>query len=103
MIAAGCTVALATDYNPGSSHIQSMPFILTLACCQLKMTAWEAIWAATRGGALSLGLAERVGGLRPGMDADLCLWPFATLEELPYTAGDNRPLAVLRQGRVVVS
>lgn len=99
IIEAGGLIALATDFNPGSSHIQSMPFILTLATCQLRMTAQEALWSATRGGALALGLDARVGGLRPGMAADFCLWPFTSLEELPYTAGDNRPLAVVRQGR----
>jgi len=98
MIRAGAVTALATDYNPGSSHIQSMPFILTLATCQLKMSAEEAAWAATRGGALSLGVADKVGGLAPGWQADLALWPFQRLEQLPYTVGDNRPLAVFHAG-----
>ncbi|MDP2361110.1 MAG: imidazolonepropionase [bacterium] len=101
IIAAGGRIALATDYNPGSSHIQSMPFILTLATCQLKMTAAEAIWSATMGGAVSLGRGDRLGCLRPGWTADLCLWPFSALEELPYTVGDNRPLRVVRQGVVL--
>ncbi|MFA7330942.1 MAG: imidazolonepropionase [Candidatus Delongbacteria bacterium] len=101
IIAAGGRIALATDFNPGSSHIQSMPFILTLATCQLKLTAREALWAATRGGALSLGQENRVGGLKPGYQADLALWPFENLEQLPYTAGDNRPTAVFRGGERV--
>jgi imidazolonepropionase len=78
-----------------------MPFILTLATCQLKMTAAEAIWSATMGGAVSLGRGDRLGCLRPGWTADLCLWPFSALEELPYTVGDNRPLRVVRQGVVL--
>jgi imidazolonepropionase len=98
IIEAGGRIALATDYNPGSSHVQSMPFILSLATCQLKMSAAEALWSATMGGALSLGLGARVGGLRPGWQADLALWPFESLEQLPYTLGDNRPLAVFRAG-----
>ncbi len=102
MIRAGAVTALATDYNPGSSHIQSMPFILTLATCQLKMSAEEAAWAATRGGALSLGVADKVGGLAPGWQADLALWPFERLEQLPYHVGDNRPLAVFKAGARVV-
>jgi imidazolonepropionase len=102
IIAAGGRIALCTDFNPGSSHIQSMPFILSLATCQLKMTAAEALWAATMGGALALGQGDRLGCLRPGWQADFCLWPFGAPEELPYTVGDNRPLRVVRRGRVVV-
>lgn len=101
IVEAGGRIALATDFNPGSSHIQSMPFILTLATCQLRLSAAEAIWAATMGGALSLGVSRRVGGLRPGWQADLALWPIERLEQLPYAVGDNRPLAVFRSaGRV---
>jgi len=101
IIAAGGRIALATDFNPGSSHIQSMPFILTLATCRLKMTASEALWSATMGGAQALGQGARVGCLRPGWQGDICLWPFATVEELPYHAGDNRPLRVVKRGRVI--
>jgi imidazolonepropionase len=101
ILAAGGRIALCSDYNPGSSHIQSMPFILSLATCRLKMSAEEAIWAATRGGALALGRDGELGQLAPGRAADLCLWPFRNLAQLPYTCGDNRPLLVFKEGRPV--
>lgn len=101
MIEAGGRLALCTDYNPGSSHIQSMPFILTLATCRMKLGAPEAIWAATRGGALSLGRGDEVGSLEPGWQADICLWPFASPAGLPYACGDNRPELVIKRGRPV--
>lgn len=101
IIAAGGRIALATDYNPGSSHIQSMPFILTLATCRLKMTAEEALWSATMGGAMALGQDRKVGCLRPGWQGDCCLWPFQSLDELAYHAGDNRPLRVVKRGRLL--
>jgi imidazolonepropionase len=101
IIEAGGHIALCTDYNPGSSHTQSMPFILSLATCRMKMTAREAIWAATAGGARALGLGHAEGSLERGAPADLALWPFAVPEELPYTLGDNRPLEVLVAGQTV--
>lgn len=101
ILEAGGRIALCTDYNPGSSHLQSMPFVLTLATCQLKMSAAEAIWAATRGGALALDRAGEIGSLEPGWRADLCLWPFESPAGLPYACGDNRPLLVLKDGRPV--
>ena len=102
MIREGAVLALATDFNPGSSHIQSMPLILTLATCRLRMSAAEAVWAATAGGARALGQTGQVGCLEPGARADLCLWPFKDLEELPYKAGDNRPDQVLIAGRALI-
>jgi imidazolonepropionase len=102
IIQAGGRIALATDFNPGSSHLQSMPFVLSLATCRLKMTAEEALWSATMGGAISLGQGSRVACLRPGWQADFCLWPFREVEELPYHAGDNRPLRVVKCGLPVV-
>lgn len=101
IIDAGGLIALCTDYNPGSSHIQSMPFILSLATCRMKMTAAESIWAATAGGARALGLGGGRGTLEPGAPADLALWPCSSLEELPYTVGDMRPLGVWVAGRLV--
>ncbi len=101
IIEAGGRIALCTDFNPGSSHIQSMPFILSLATCRLKMSAEEAVWAATAGGALALDAAGEIGCLEPGAAADLCLWPFQDLAQLPYTCGDNRPARVILGGEVL--
>ncbi len=74
MIEAGVPVALASDYNPGSSHIQSMSFILVLACLHLHMSIEEAMIASTWQGAVSLGLENQVGSIEIGKKADIIVW-----------------------------
>ncbi|MEO5589974.1 MAG: imidazolonepropionase, partial [Gemmatimonadaceae bacterium] len=87
---AGCAVALATDFNPGTSPTCNFPLILTLAVSQLRMSVAEAIQAATVNGAAALGLAGSVGQLAPGYSADLALWEVADFREIPYWYGDRR-------------
>ncbi len=70
-IAAGAAVALATDYNPGSSPTLSMPMAMSLACTHMKMSPAETIAAATINGAWALQLADRKGSIEAGKDADL--------------------------------
>jgi imidazolonepropionase len=84
LIDAGVPVALATDYNPGSSPTTSMPFILSLACTHMKMTPAEAISAATVNGAHALQLATRKGTIEPGKDADLAAFQVTDYREIPY-------------------
>ncbi len=74
LIGAGVAVALATDYNPGSSPTASMPFAMSLACTHMKMSPAEAIAAATINGAWALRLQERKGSIEPGKDADLAVF-----------------------------
>ena len=83
-IAAGAAVALATDYNPGSSPTPSMPFILSLACTQMKMSPAEATAAATINGAWALGLANRKGSIESGKDADLAAFQVRDYREIAY-------------------
>ena len=90
MIDAGVAVALATDYNPGSSPTASMPFVLSLACTHLKMSPAEAIAAATINGAWSLRLQERKGSIEPGKDADLAVFDVADYREIAYWVASNR-------------
>ena len=89
LIDEGAAVALATDYNPGTSPIVSMPFVLSLACTQMKMSPAEAIAAATINGAWALGIAERKGSLESGKDADLVVFDVADYRELAYWVGAN--------------
>lgn len=86
LIDAGATVALATDYNPGTAPSPSMPLVLTMACSQMRMTPLEAIRAATAGGARALGLHD-VGSISQGAHADLVLWQVSDFREIPYRFG----------------
>jgi imidazolonepropionase len=90
LIDAGVPVALATDFNPGSSPTPSMPFVLSLACTQMKMSPAEAISAATINGAHALRLAERKGSIEPGKDADLAIFRVSDYREIPYWFATNR-------------
>jgi imidazolonepropionase len=89
LISAGVAVALATDYNPGSSPTLSMPFILSLACTQMKMSPAEAISAATINGAFALRLADRKGSVEPGKDADLAAFRVTDYREIAYWVAAN--------------
>jgi imidazolonepropionase len=90
LIDAGVPVALATDYNPGSSPTVSMPFVLSLACTHMKMSPAEAIAAATINGAWALRLQDRKGSIEPGKDADLAVFDVSDYREIPYWFGSDR-------------
>ncbi len=90
LIDAGVAVALATDYNPGSSPTASMPFVLSLACTHLKMSPAEAVAAATINGAWALRLQERKGSIEPGKDADLAVFDVGDYREIAYWVAGNR-------------
>lgn len=90
LIDAGVAVALATDYNPGSSPTPSMPFVMSLACTQMKMSPAEAIAAATINGACALRLQERKGSIEPGKDADLAVFDAVDYREIPYWFASDR-------------
>jgi imidazolonepropionase len=90
LIEGGVAVALATDYNPGSSPTASIPFVLSLACTHLKMSPAEAIAAATINGAWSLRLHERKGTIEPGKDADLAVFDVEDYREIAYWVASNR-------------
>jgi imidazolonepropionase len=90
LIEGGAAVALATDYNPGSSPTLSMPFVLSLACTHLKMSPAEAIAAATFNGAWALRLQERKGSIESGKDADLAVFDVLDYREIAYWVASNR-------------
>jgi imidazolonepropionase len=89
LIDGGVAVALATDYNPGSSPTPSMPFVLSLACTHLKMSPAEAIAAATINGAWALRLQEQKGSIEPGKDADLAVFDVEDYREIAYWVASN--------------
>ncbi len=92
MVEQGLAIVIATDFNPGSSPIASMPMILSLACLQMKLTPAEALTAATVNAAWSLGLGNQVGSLQPGKQADFLIHEFADYRELAYfIAAPARP------------
>jgi imidazolonepropionase len=100
-IEAGAIVALATDYNPGTSPTVSMPMILSLACSQLRMTPAEAIAAATINGAYALQREKIVGSLEVGKQADLAVFEVEDYREIPYYFGENRCWMTVKSGEII--
>ena len=84
---AGVNVALATDCNPGSSFMTSMPVVISLAVREMQMTPTQAFYAATKGGALALQRTD-IGHLNVGAEADLVIWQTKSFESIPYRMGE---------------
>jgi imidazolonepropionase len=101
LIEAGAVVALATDYNPGTSPTLSMPMILSLACSQLRMTPAQAIAAATINAAYSLKRDKQIGSLEAGKQADIAVFDVDDYREIPYYFGVNKCWMTLKKGRPV--
>lgn len=89
LLEAGAALALATDFNPGTSPTVNLPLILTIGVSQLRLSVAEALLAATVNGAAALGLAGRTGQIAPGYSADLALFDAEDVRELPYWYGDR--------------
>jgi imidazolonepropionase len=98
LIDAGVPVALATDYNPGTSPTISMPMAMSLACTHMKMSPAEAIAAATINGAWALRLADRKGSVEPGKDADFAVFDVKDYREIPYWFGANHCARTVMNG-----
>ncbi|MCI0348472.1 MAG: amidohydrolase family protein, partial [Acidobacteriales bacterium] len=101
LIDAGAVVALATDFNPGTSPTLSMQMILSLACTQMRITPAEAIAAATINPAFSLGRADQVGSLEVGKQADIAVFDVEDYREIPYYFGVNHCTMTLRHGVMI--
>lgn len=98
LIDSGVAVALATDYNPGTSPTISMPMAMSLACTHMKMSPAEAISAATINGAWALRLAARKGSIEPGKDADFAVFDVEDYREIPYWFGANHCVLTVLNG-----
>jgi imidazolonepropionase len=99
LIDAGVPIALASDFNPGTSPTTNFPLVLTLGVSQLRLGVGEVLVAATVNGAAALGLADAVGQLAAGYSADLALWDIEDVRELPYWLGAGRCRASWTRGK----
>jgi imidazolonepropionase len=100
MIEADLPVALATDYNPGSSPGGSMPFVMSLACTKMKMLPEEALVASTLNGAWALRMSDKVGSIEVGKQADLVITKALTsLARIPYSYSSNLLDRVMVKGK----
>jgi imidazolonepropionase len=101
LIDAGVAIALATDFNPGSSPTASMPFILSLACTQMKMSPAETISAATINAAYALQLEQTKGSIEAGKDADIAIFNLRDYREIPYWTAANRCQLIIARGAAI--
>jgi imidazolonepropionase len=102
LLDAGATVAVATDFNPGSCPTPSLPFAMTTACSRMGLSPLESLRAATAGGAAALELTDLTGTLQSSAPADLALWRVSTVEEIPYRLAAPILQGVWREGRRVL-
>ena len=101
MIEKGLPIALATDFNPGSSMTQNMQLILSIAAIHMKMIPAEVFGAATINSAHAIGLEREVGSLEVGKKADIILLDIPDYKYLPYHYGINHVKMVMRHGQIV--
>lgn len=101
LIDRGVPVALATDFNPGTSPTASLPLVMTVACLQLGLSPSEALAAVTVNAAHALGRGDDLGSIEADRAADLAIWRVPTHRELPYWPGADLVRTVVKGGRVV--
>ncbi|MCA6451766.1 MAG: amidohydrolase family protein, partial [Chitinophagaceae bacterium] len=102
LIEKGCAIALASDYNPGSSPSGNMNLVLSMSCIQMKLLPEEAINAATINGAFAMELGQELGSITPGKRANLIITqPIPSLAYLPYAFGSNLIDKVLINGSFI--
>ncbi len=103
MIAAGTAVAVATDFNPGSSPNLNLQLAMNLACLKYKLTPAQALTAVTLNGAAAIGRAEQVGSIEVGKQADLLIWNAPDLDYIFYRYGSNLVNTVIKKGTVALT
>ena len=102
MIERGLAIALATDFNPGTSMSSSMTLTLSLAVTQMRLSPAEAWMAATANAAFAVGEGAKIGRIQPGYQADLCLFDTDDHRHIPYHYSHDHVHAVVKRGRVVI-
>jgi imidazolonepropionase len=101
LIESGAAVALATDFNPGTSPTLNMQFVLSLACTQMRMTPAEAIVASTMNGACAVKREHRIGSIEPRKNADIGVFDLSDYREIPYFLAMNFCVATFKRGEMV--
>ena len=101
ILRAGGSVAVATDFNPGSTPNINMQLALSMACYQYRLSPAEILTAATLNAAAAVGRAASVGSAEPGKQGDLVVWNAHSLDYLLYRYGGNMAKAVIKKGRIV--
>ena len=101
MVNAGVPVAMATDFNPGSCPCLNLQFVINLGCLKYKLTPEEVLTAVTLNGAAAIDMADKVGSVEPGKQADLVIWDAPDLDYICYRVGSNLTRSVIKKGTVV--
>lgn len=103
LLESGCAIALASDYNPGSSPTGNMNLVVAMACIQMKLLPEEAVNAATTNGAFAMGVGDRLGSITKGKLANLIITSqVPSLSYIPYSFGSNLVHKVIIEGRFIV-
>ena len=100
MIDSGCSVALASDLNPGSCFTNSIPLLIALGCIYMNMSIEEVITALTINGAAALGRADSIGSLEKGKKADVVILKYPSIHFMPYHTGISLVETVIKNGDV---
>ncbi len=103
LIERGIPVALATDFNPGTSPTPNLPLVMTIACLQLRLTPAEALAAVTINAAHAIGRDGDIGSIEVGKQADLAIWGVPAVDQIPYWPGADLVRWVVKRGRIVLN
>ncbi len=101
MIDAGVPVAVASDFNPGSCPSLNLQLCMNLACLKYRLTPEEMLTAVTLNGAAAIGMADRVGSIEPGKQADIVIWEAEDLNYLGYRMGSDLAASVIKNGEEI--
>ena len=102
LIDRGVPLTLASDFNPGTSPVASLPLVCSIAVLRMGLTAAEALAAVTVNAAHALRMGDTLGSLEPGRQADLVIWDVPAHEQIPYWVGANLVRTVVKRGAVVL-